>query len=689
MAYTTGTVSTLNDLYDAIVAFIENNGWVSVENITTRDEIWKSTGTDGKKSLVYRLTASSEAAYPVLAPQRPEKFFPSIIVRGYQRWASGVGYREFGQVGPRYIYGDAGSGYTSDAYWQFAGDPQIDSVPVSGEQQVLWTSKYDGSPNDGTLTNAAQLFYDGVRHTVAHHRVNGATTPVKVCDLFLGQFSNYDGAVASNHYVNGPVIVQNATTGNTEVYHLANTATQAQQFWKADLDGRGMTSLAGPWATSPDGAVLVWNGADYIYALRGNGSGDFSRYTISTDTWSAMTAIGANRAANFDLNPCNAVYVPNSVTGIGQDVIYVPILNSGTTIYRYDVTDNAWRSTGGTGALTCPFTITARTGIQWDGRKHLYVWDANTATTYYTSDLTSAPGTFTQNVTIGADQTTASWSGQALQNGYAGVLRGSNTVTYTYWLFGDEDSISLVTKVGTKYFWTTFGAYHSRYRSGTMLTTNSETAGSHVTVEVDTSAQYAAGERVFIYDPGAAVSEWTFIVDVPDATSVVLGSLANNYGAGSIIGVDPAQQGIAGVSGFVSCLFDGVGYRTKPNAGLYYAHPVDYDLWTHVENAGEEGEAFVYGNPRQYLQACEMSIYNPESAYGGGYLLATSETARLPTLETLGSLKGVYALPAVGAPGPQAGNIIETGNGRYLVIGVPYPMDRMAKKYMLAFGPVT
>src|SRR5574343_199552 len=649
MPMSTGTVSNLNDLYDAFITFCLANGWTLNETITTRDKVLKSVGTDLKQSMYYRHTANTEAGFPYKFNGAPEKGFPHFITRGYQYWNAGSGLNEFGQHGPWLHIGELAAGTGGTRLVQLP-KPGVDAEPVINTlARTPLTQDHTATPTQ-TSFNYLPL-WDGVRRITDHNR-SGSNYPVWR-DLWTAEprYSTYAVGPAVPGIINAaPCVVWDATTDTPVFYLLQNTATLAQQFVKCDTRTGTYTALAAPpWAASvPQGGALTWDGADTIYALHGNNTTEFAKYTISTNTWTSLAATPVARSSTF-ANPTSSglpgglVFAPNTVTAIGENVRYAFLAASGTTIYRYDITSNVWRTTSGTGALTCPFTITLNTGMAWDNMRHLYLWAPNSAVNaWYRSDLAVAPNTFTNVGTYAA--AVFNQMGYHLQEFACGRARASAVLVTKYWFIGDADGVSIVTRINGNYYWSYFGLYASKYRSEVMTTTGAVSAGSKVTVAVESSAGYAGGERVLIFDPTTNKVEFTYIASVPNATSVVVTRLVHNYTTGSRLGTDPSRQIITGGSGMAVTLHDARGFRSEP-APAYYVSP---DLERIPSGVFPNGAL----NAREAIELQPMNIKN---VYEG-----------LATFEELGTLNRVFSVPYAAYPSPQPESLLNIGGQQYL-----------------------
>ena len=87
-------------------------------------------------------------------------------------------------------------------------------------------------------------------------------------------------------------------------------------------------------ANAPDnvstGGSLLYMGGDYIYALRGNSTGAFWRYSISENSWSTLATMPASAGTGAKL------------AGIpGSNFIYAST-GSTAALYRYSISANSW-----------------------------------------------------------------------------------------------------------------------------------------------------------------------------------------------------------------------------------------------------------------------------------------------------------------------------------------------------------
>ena len=158
----------------------------------------------------------------------------------------------------------------------------------------------------------------------------------------FGQCLDRDGAGAGNSLCGRRLSVSRL---RDFIYALRGDTTT--DFYRYSISGNAWTAMAPVPATVYSGGALVYPGSgDFIYASRGSGTADFYRYTISTNAWTTMTA------APGTIGGGGALVYP----GAG-DYIYASRGNGTYNFYRYSISGNAWTSMAsgyGGGSLVYP-----------------------------------------------------------------------------------------------------------------------------------------------------------------------------------------------------------------------------------------------------------------------------------------------------------------------------------------------
>lgn len=632
MAYITGSTNGLNNLYDIADAFIAGvasatcAGWTKAETVNPRDVIYKSNGSDGKVNMVFRFFASTVAATnPFKVAYNPHVKFPSLMCIGYSAWtvgAPGTGIKPYGQVGPVMMSNrSTASTLQADAMTMFRFNAPLFPITTPATiNEVLVDGRTRKSKTNESYEGATTCF-DGRRKFYGSSSLT--LTQIAWQDLVHGESNLSTGGILASSNSQPMVLVHDAVNDRDVLYVLNNTGTIAQQWVKFDAETKTWTTLAQPsWATATatTGGALVWDGNDTIYALHGNATSEFAKYSISGNSWTNLTAAPVARSSAFSVGSSgcmtNMVYIPSSISGLGEDVIYCVLATASTIIYRYDVTSNAWRSTAGTGALTAQHNTAASTFLVFDGKDKLYHGTPNAAATNWYQSTITVPNTWTN---MGNPQTTTRvMTGMHVVNHIPAKVRSHATLDTQYWMLGNQDFIIIVTKVLTPtphYYWMYFGRFNSSNRTAIMTTTSPVVSGGRVSIPVDDSSAYSAGERIMLFDPTTATSEVQNIYSVPDATHVVV-NLTNNYGTGTRIGLDPTQWGCGG-NGVFMVPTDSKGFnsdnepcqmvmeptippdatdRSSPGSWQLY-QPNPFTLFNADSNCSK------YGN-RGFLQSC-------------------------------------------------------------------------------------
>lgn len=645
-------------------------GWTASDTITTRDKILKSTGVDGKANMVFRAMSSAEAGNPYASlVANPHKVFPHLLIQGYNSWddVGHSGAKAYGQVGP-WMMGNTSvaSLFIADTahIHRFNGTLPLASAPDSSYLGRTRRVKTADSFENGFLA------FDGRRRIYGGNIVT--STQVGWSDIAHGEANFGGGGLPPQSFAengNLTVLVHDAATDKDFIYLLNPTATLASQWLKYDVEANTWSTLAQPlWsAASPTQAACVWDGGDKIYCIRGASTTDFAVYSISGNTWTTKTATPQIRTTSFSAGAggcaTNIVYAPNSITGIGQDVIYVALLGSGTVIYRYRVTDNAWDSTSGTGALTAQQTIGGSFFLVAIG-KFLYHGNPNGApTTWYRSDMSVAPNTWTS---MGTVQSAARvYGGMVGVNHIPCKVRSHATYTTNYWFLGDLDSITVVVKIGSPtphYYWLHFGKFNGSNRVDIMTTTAGVTPGGRVTVAVDDTSKFAAGDPVLIWDPANGNVERMLIFAITDATHFTA-NIAGTYGTGARVGIDPTQWVAVG-DGFGLCPTDPQGNGSDNEPAQYVAEPLVPPALSQLASPGASG----------LYQPVPISLFNADT---------TTVKAQVR-----GFLKNVGMLNSGAFPAVQSEEMIKIGGKTYVFF-----IDTETQRYTvdtrgLVIGPI-
>ncbi len=189
--------------------------------------------------------------------------------------------------------------------------------------------------------------------------------------------------------------------------------------WAYGVPGNSWASMAGPPApnTVGTGGALAYDGAQYIYALRGGGNRNFWRYDTTTDTWLARPNTSANVGAGGALaygnsgfvyafhgngtttfrryRIANNIWQNRTATSVavgaggalaydGSGFIYAFHGNGTTTFRRYRTANNTWQN-----RTAAPAAVGAGGALASDGSRYIYAFTGNTTTAFWRYDTTS------------------------------------------------------------------------------------------------------------------------------------------------------------------------------------------------------------------------------------------------------------------------------------------------------------
>lgn len=127
----------------------------------------------------------------------------------------------------------------------------------------------------------------------------------------------------------------------------------------------------------------------------------------------------------------------------------------------------------------------------------------------------------------------------------------SATQDIEYWGVSNEYEFSIVMIQGGAYKFASFGSPKRTHiptaANGIAFTSNSETAGSSVVIEVDRdiTSNITVGQKIWVYNVTPTATSLRSptvnvgIVDAKAAGSITIDTLSNNIEAGAIIGLDP------------------------------------------------------------------------------------------------------------------------------------------------------
>jgi len=662
LAYSTETTLSLSEAYDRLISFMTGHGWTIFDNIPingSRDKVLFSPGVNNKLNMYYRIS-SNVVGGPYKDVGDSHNAFPYIYFRGYHNWSTTThsGSGEFGDMGPIMWFGETYSNTGVHLLYPFEKNDGTLAVPLNSTvYQYKISMPLDGKAN----------MFDGRRKIY-----EASQSGLRSVDMTTGDNLHYVPVSFSEPYDNGVALIKDAMTDREYAYIIS---ANSSVFVRIDIDGGGtIQSLPfPPWGnTSMNGGNMVWDGADFIYMSRGVSTTSWARYSISTNAWTTLAVTPVPVSSHTaSLMMQRFVYIPATVTGFGEDVIY-GLLQDGvnTIIYRYDVTSNIWRITTGTGALSNPdgvIVISSQHFLMWDRRRYLYVGRHSTSAQIWRSDLQVSPNSFSNLGVL--DTTTRTFESGWLFYQMVTKTRISNVIPGKCFFHGDADGVRMVYRIGTnpgvgRYYWSYMGKYDTAYRSETMGLTSAIPAGVRVVANVDSIAGYAEGQDIIFANWSGSHFEKTSIYQF-SGSSAFYCNLTSSFPSGSKLGVDPAQHLLTGDSGLAVAPISFFGYRKDLEPDWYIVKP---DLSAAAMDRHSPSTRGIY-------MPTKLIVFNLQNSANQKY-------------ELLGALRNVFSLPKKVYPAPQNEDILIFGGERYIYFNPQESILYNTENRGIVIGPI-
>jgi hypothetical protein len=633
MAYDTGSATTLQILFDAIITHLTSNGWVLEETIGAADKVVSSTGVGGDKALYYRITGGRGA---VLAdPARNENWAENIIVRGYQKWnvgAPGSGVNEFSHWGPQLFF----------------------SGTSANEPAIMNTGKHPNGLMSRTSYRSTTLAwgqhnYDGRRNW--HDEISNNSH-----DMWNWVEDVQTGTAAIGIVQSGAQVV--ARDKRDDSYWLYHVRTSSPYWRRRNLETNvteELTSTPGNVALAP----MVFDGDDTIYTAQ-IGSTNFWKYTISTDTWTALAACPTTNDSYSEHQFKGPLYIPQAIgnwkdTSVSDtDVILINLNNTGTVLYRYNVNDDTWGPTH----PALPVTTASGDLLTWDGAQYAWFYDITPGSLYRVDLNTGAAivgGDWVKQFTSTIHPSGApALDGMMVWTQYPGRVPTIDNATdpNEYFIHSTKDRCVVVVKWPSlftggqpHYYWMYFGAFDTLVKDSVMTAASGASAGKFVTVTVDDTSAYSDGEAVLALNQSTGAITGFRIQTIDTGTTFTAEELFAPISSGDIIGADPDPKCVAGCTGMMIAGSDVGGFESEDGAAGYILQP---SVSTDVLGLG----GYTGGNAR------EVFVPWPLLAW---WRNRNGEV----TAEARGLLKDVHYLANLAYPGPQNEEVLKLDGVAY------------------------
>lgn len=149
-------------------------------------------------------------------------------------------------------------------------------------------------------------------------------------------------------------------------YIYALRGNNSATFWRYSVVLNSWSSLTPTPSAILAGGALVSTRNDYLYALRGGGYRSFWRYSISLDSWTPMTDTPDTASAGAAL----------AYPGTG-DYIYAFRGNGSTAFWRYSISGDAWSA-----MTAAPSAVSSGGALVSTKNDYIYAFKGGSTTTF-------------------------------------------------------------------------------------------------------------------------------------------------------------------------------------------------------------------------------------------------------------------------------------------------------------------
>jgi hypothetical protein len=166
---------------------------------------------------------------------------------------------------------------------------------------------------------------------------------------------------------------------NTVEYYRYNTRSME---W-TEAESMPPVGTSGSKKRVKAGGNLVSDGENTIYAVKGNNTSDFFRYSVRGDSWYSLAEFPMGASGRRVKGGSGFAYVP------GQRRVYAVKGNNTFDFAYYDITANAWTMLANVPAGDRNKKVKDGSGLAYDGENTLYLLKGNTYE-FYAYDIPSA-----------------------------------------------------------------------------------------------------------------------------------------------------------------------------------------------------------------------------------------------------------------------------------------------------------
>jgi hypothetical protein len=619
-------------------------------------------------------------------PANVENAMDFLICRGYNFWdaVAHTGTGEFSQVGPWIFTSNGGATQNEPMLTRINNFAATSANPfVIPPARILADDRPDP---DTTFTRnmrrplALGPLWDGNRIMRSQQGDCGGgwNETFIAFDMAANTLARCSTRLHSAQTSQTGVHVWDKANDRASVFSFRAAATDMNAAWyRWDTDGNAWVAKQNP--TSPVAALstgtlgsrcrLAWDGGEYIYATHSLDV-KWGRYHIPTNTWASIANAPAIASGSGGSDRNNGVcYVPKSITGAAEDMIFTLLGQLSTTLNVYRVGANVWK----THTPALPASAVDASTLFWDGARWLYFAahrsapDSTKAWRLDLTDIVNNPGRAWEEFTLHASDCGANTYCQAVINPVACKVKGKQGATMTYRVLGDIDTITISTTIGVgDSYWCQFGAMAAATKNTSIATTSALSGvGPLVSVAVDSSTGFRVGEKVRAIDPATGTVTPLSVLAKADGTHMSF-RLTAALPSGTRIVVDGVHTMLTGDTGWAVFGHDASGFEGDKQTSTYRCVPM---LDEHVTTlANPDGDA---------------------NYTGVGFVVYDNHNASLKSAGLRGSIKHIQCMRNDAYPAPIDGDTFTdpTTTKTYKIL-TPKHSKRTPDERNVLFGPI-
>jgi hypothetical protein len=215
------------------------------------------------------------------------------------------------------------------------------------------------------------------------------------------------------------------------------------------------------------------------------------------------------------------------------------------------------------------------------------------------------------------------WWNTSTHSGFGAYQSNNTPITtsesgFQAWIYGNKNLVLIASKVSGTYYRTLFGHFNKKLLTVEATLQANVTSGSNVTITVDTTNGFVAGNSYQIFGSQGEGRDVVTVSSIPDSTHLVISSLPRNYNAGAKIGQAPSIFGHLYGSYFYITNYWTVSGTSNGDTPSY--------LWFNLVAGGLFSAGYVNPNIRDNLYWLQPLIgYENQSSGDGLSVIAIND----------------------------------------------------------------